>query len=45
MVLADNAVAVLEQIEQQVEDLRANGNGVRSAGELAPIGIEHTICE
>ncbi len=45
MILADDAVTILQQIEQQVEDLRAYGDGVRGAGELAPIRVEDAICE
>ena len=40
IVLADDAVAILQQVDQQVEDLRLDGNGLRTAAQLAPIGIK-----
>src|SRR5262245_51789938 len=45
VVLADNARAVLQQIRQQVEDLRPDRNRLGSTGELPPIRIEHVYVE
>jgi hypothetical protein len=41
IVLADDAVAVLHQVNQQVEHLRLDGNGLGTAVQLSPVGIEH----
>jgi hypothetical protein len=38
--LLTTALAVLHQIDQQVEHLRFDGNSVVTAAELAPIGIK-----
>ena len=43
IVLADDAVAVLHQIDQQIEHLRLDGNGLGAAAQLAPVGIKHMI--
>ena len=40
IVLADDTLAVLHQVDQQVEHLRLDGNSVATAAELAPIGIK-----
>jgi hypothetical protein len=40
IVLADNAVAVLHQINQQIEHLRFDGNDVVTPAELAPVGVK-----
>jgi len=39
IVLADDAVAALHQVNQQVEHLRFDGNGLGTAAQLAPVGI------
>ena len=43
IVLADDAVAVLHEVEQEIEYLRFDGNGRGAAMQLAPVGIEHVI--
>jgi hypothetical protein len=40
IVLADDSISVLHQVNQQVEDLRLDGNGLRPAVQLAPVGIK-----
>src|SRR5258708_37948812 len=40
IVLADDAIAILHQVDQQVEDLRLDGDGRRAAAQLAPVGIK-----
>jgi hypothetical protein len=42
-ILADNALAVLHQVDQQVEDLRPNGNRLGSPGQLPPLRVEHAV--
>jgi hypothetical protein len=34
-------VAVLDQIDQEVEHLRLKRNGLLTAAQLAPVGIKH----
>ena len=43
VVLADDVLAVPDQVKQQVEDLRFDGNRRRSANQLAAIRIERVI--
>jgi hypothetical protein len=43
IVLADDAVAVLHQVDQQVEHLGLDGNGLGTAAQLAPVGIKPVI--
>ena len=43
IIFADDAVAVLDQIDQQVEHLRLDGNRLRPAAQLAPVGIKRMI--
>ena len=43
IVLADDAVAALQQVQQQVEDLRLDRDGLGAATQLAPVGIKHMI--
>ena len=43
IVLADDAVAVLHQVDQQVEDLRLDGNGLRPAAQLAPVRVKRMV--
>ena len=40
IVLADDAVAVLHQINEQIEHLRLDGDDVVAPAELAPIGVK-----
>jgi hypothetical protein len=40
IVLADDVIAVLNQINQEIEHLRLNRNGVLTAPHLAPVGID-----
>jgi hypothetical protein len=39
MILADHAVAVLDQIKEQIEDLRADRNRLRSPRKLSPLRV------
>ena len=43
IVLADDAVAVLHQVNQQVEHLRLHGNSLGTAAQLPPVGIKPMI--
>ena len=43
IVLADDAVAVLHQIDQQVEHLRLDGDSFGAAAQLAPVGVKRMI--
>jgi hypothetical protein len=43
IILANDAIAILQQIDQQVEYLRFDGNGLRTAAQLTPVGIEPVI--
>ena len=43
IILADDAFAVLHQIDQQVEYLRADRNGFRPAREFATIDVECAV--
>jgi hypothetical protein len=43
IVLTDDAVAVLHQIDQQVEHLRLDGNQLRTAARLAPVGVKRMV--
>ncbi len=43
IILADDAVAVLQQVNQQVEHLRLDGNGLGTAAQLASVGIKRMI--
>ena len=43
IVLADDAVAVLHQINQQVEYLGLDGNGIGTAAQLAAVDVKHMI--
>ncbi len=45
VILADDALAVPNQIEQQIEDLRPDGDHLGPPGELAPVGVEHAVGE
>jgi len=45
MVLADHPVSILNEIKEQVENLRPNPNRLRGPHELTPVGIKDTICE
>ena len=45
IVLADDAVAVLHQVDQQVEHLRLDGDGVGAAPQLAPVHIKRMIAK
>src|SRR4029077_19306422 len=45
VVLADHPVAVLNQINQQVEYLRLDGNGLGAAAQFAPVGVKCMIAK
>ena len=45
IVLADDPLAVLDQIDQQVEHLRPHGDRTRSPGKFPPVGVENAIFE
>ena len=45
VVLADDALAVLHQVIEQVEHLRLDGNRVGAAPQLAPVRVEHMIAK
>jgi len=40
IVLADEALAVLHHVNEHVEQLRLDRNGVATAAELAPVGVK-----
>ena len=43
VVLADDTVAVLQQVHQQIEYLRLNRNEIETAAELASVRIKRMI--
>ena len=45
VVLADNPVAVLDQIFEEIEDLRGNGDLLRPATQLAPVRVKGKLSE
>ena len=45
VVLADHAVAVVQQVNQQVEYLRLNRDASGTAAQLAPVGVKRVIGE
>src|SRR5262249_57588569 len=45
IVLADDAVAVLHQINQQVEHLRLDGDGIGAAAQFAAVDVKHMISQ
>ena len=45
VVFADDAVAVLHQVNQQVEYLRLDSNGLRTPAQLTPVGIKCMISQ
>jgi hypothetical protein len=45
VVLADDVLAILHEVEQQVEDLRPNRDGLGMPGQLPPIGVERVLSE
>ena len=45
VVLADHPVTVLDQINQQVEYLRLDGNGLGATAQLAPVGVKCMIAK
>ncbi len=44
-VLADDMLAVLHQVKQQVEDLRTDRDGLRPSRQLPPLRVEHAVFE
>src|SRR5581483_6904970 len=44
-VLADHAIAVLDEIEQNVEHLRLQRDALAGAAQLPPIDIKYMICK
>ncbi|MGY3107689.1 hypothetical protein [Bradyrhizobium sp. LM6.9] len=45
LVLADHPVAVLHEVDDEIEDLRLHGNGNLLAAQFAQVGIEQMIPE
>jgi hypothetical protein len=45
IVLADDALAVLQQINENVEDLRLQGDVLAATPQLATGGVEHMVAE
>jgi hypothetical protein len=45
LVLADDVLAVPQQMEQQVEDLRPDGDRLGAARELPPVRVDHEVLE
>ena len=43
IVLGDDAIAVLNEANQQIEHLRLDGDGFGAAMQLAPVGVEQVI--
>ena len=43
LVLADDMFAIPHQVEQQVEDLRPDGNRLGAAREFPALGVEHVV--
>src|SRR5215467_13225828 len=43
IVLADDAITVLDQIDQEIEYLRLDGNPFAAAGKLPPIAVKYVI--
>jgi hypothetical protein len=44
-ILADDVLAVPHQMEQQVEDLRPDGDRLGAARELPPVRVDHVVLE
>src|SRR5215472_8373726 len=45
LVLADDVLAVPHQMQQQVEDLRSDGDRLSAARELPPVRVDHIVLE
>jgi hypothetical protein len=45
VVARDDLIPVLNQIEQQIEDFRADRDELRTTCELAPVGVQAIIFE
>jgi hypothetical protein len=45
VVFADDAIVILQQTDQKIENLRTRRNHVRPTNELAPVGIERALTE
>jgi len=45
VVFSDDALAILHQIDQQVEDLGPDRNRLGSPGQLPSVGVEHVASE
>jgi hypothetical protein len=45
IVLADDALAVLQEIDEEIEDLRLRGYPVTATAQLATRGVEHMVAE
>ncbi|MGY3371357.1 hypothetical protein ACVWZL_008482 [Bradyrhizobium sp. GM2.4] len=45
LVLADHPIAVLHEVDDEIEDLWLHGNGNLLAAQLAQVGIEQVIPE
>ena len=43
--IADDVLAVPHQMEQQVEDLRPDGDRLGAARELPPVRVDHVVLE
>jgi hypothetical protein len=45
IILADDALAVADQVSEQVEHLRRDGHRLRPATQFPAVGVEHAILE
>jgi hypothetical protein len=45
VILADDVLAVLDEVEQQVEDLRPDGNSLGMPGQFPSIRVERIVFE
>src|SRR5215467_161463 len=45
VVLADNPIAVFDQVFKEIEDLRGHGNQQTSPTQLAAVRVERKVCE
>ncbi len=43
MILAHHVVAIVNEEQQQIEDLRAHADRLRGSRQLAALGIKHTV--
>src|SRR5262245_24677935 len=45
ILLADHALAVLDEIVEEIKNLRLDGDGIVSTPQFPPVNIERAICE